>query len=189
MEQPPVTHTRPLPDGSVIIEWFAGKIEGEVHREPLGELHVWFQREAEDDPRSMPVRIDSVRVTLSDGITPTSLQRMPWRRWLTVADATAQAFSQPDWDVANRVMDKAWDHAWGDLDPLRKGRRPGRKGHPDSFYRKVAESYLTLRAHGISNPDKRIADELHYDRSTVAGWVRVCRARGYLPPARRGRPG
>jgi hypothetical protein len=151
----------------------------------VGELQAWLAPPKDDQP----VAVDSVRVTLADGLAPSVLQRLPWKRLLTIVDAAARArympiLSKEDVAKQGRIIHEGFGRAWGD-----EPRRPGRRGHPDEFYKQVAARYLALRAEGVTDPTTTIAKEVNYNRSTVAGWVSTARQRSYLPPAKRGRPG
>lgn len=98
------------------------------------------------------------------------------------------------WGVAKEESEQRFNDAVGQLwgvaktEP-RNGRRPGRKGYPDDFYKKVASRYEELRSQGKTNPTTLIAREESVSRDAVSGWVRIARKRGYLPPALRGRAG
>lgn len=120
-------------------------------------------------------------------VSPSELQRFPWSRWLTVADATYRLKDNPG---ARAV----WT-AMGD-EPDKK--RPGAPALPDDFYASIANRYQELRAAGDTAPVDTMAGE-HREhapgrgtpapRNTVAGWVRKCRERELLPPARGYRAG
>jgi hypothetical protein len=151
----------------------------------VGELQAWLGPPESDEPGP----IQSVRVTLADGLAPGALQRLPWKRLFTIIDANARAHLMPiqsEEDIAKqgRTIHEGFGRAWGE-----QSRRPGRRGHPDDFYKRVAARYLALRAEGVTDPTNTIAKEANYNRSTVAGWVSSARRKGYLPPARPGRPG
>jgi hypothetical protein len=163
----------------------------------LAWLEVWFVRADPEDPHSEPLRPAGVSLWMRDGVTATELRRFGWARWLPVADAVARTGGEtthPLWrsedmfdpktvqGKASRAYYEEWDL------PYRK-KRPGRKGHEPEFYEQVAKRYLALRADGVRNPTQTIAEEKHYSRDTVAGWVRRARELGYLPPGRRGRAG
>ncbi len=62
------------------------------------------------------------------------------------------------------------------------------KRYPDEFYKMVAGLYARGAAR-TSSPAKEIADGLDSPVSTVWRWIRVCRSKGYLPPARAGKEG
>ena len=64
----------------------------------------------------------------------------------------------------------------------------GRAGRGDEFYRRIAQRVDALRVAGIPNPYEVIADDYGYSPSTVRGWVREARRRGYLTKGRPGRP-
>lgn len=158
---------------------------------PDGEIRVWFGPSIDD-----PQYVSAVKLELAEPLTPTKLQRFPWKRMLAVADSSLRSLERPDDDAASDASWEALHQAFGDefANPFgsRHERRPGRKGHPDAFYKTVAGAYTDLVSNGVTNPTTRIAElseQYGYNRSTVAGWVSTARKKGYLPPARRGRPG
>jgi hypothetical protein len=149
-----------------------------------GELQAWLADPDDDSDEGRAVT--SVLVTLADPLSPNALQRLPWARLLVIVDAQAKAWHAADGHQYATMMDEAFGRAWGDGGPPR---RPGRRGHPDEWYQAVAARYLALRLEGVTDPTNQIAIEANYNRSTVAGWVSTARKKGYLPPARRGKPG
>ena len=155
----------------------------------LGELQVWF---AEEDTATHG-RPSSMRLTLAEGMTPTTLQRFPWARLLTTADAANRARTEEmTFEEGAKAIGSALEQAWRKTpSQSRAGKKPGRgrPGHPDEYYKAVAEVYTSLRAQGVTNPVAVIAKEAKYNRSTVAGWIKVARQKGYLPPAHPGRAG
>lgn len=198
-------------DGAVILRFIGDSPTADLERrdrrhKPLGArragpvvgtLGVWFARTDPTDPRSEPARIHEVSLSLIDGLTPTEIKRFAWSRWLTAADAVARTggdITHPSWRTVEfgdpksvaGMLTRGLD-AENEI-PLPR-RRPGRKGHPEEFYEKVANRYQELRERGIRSPTATIAREMHYSRSTVAGWIKKARRLGKLPPARRGRPG
>ncbi len=171
-------YTHRLPGNGVAVGWGFGTDEA-------AELAVRF----DDDGSVIAVRLTSARP-----LTPSGLQRFAWSRWLTVADAFHRWVSADlgdPWSRESIRVDDAMDFAAKGrrLRHQEVVRRPGRRGHPESHYRKVAQRYIELRAAGVTNPTKTIAREWNYNRNTVAGWVRTARQRGLLRPARPGRPG
>jgi hypothetical protein len=62
------------------------------------------------------------------------------------------------------------------------GKRPGRKGHPRSFYERIAARYTALLPE-VRSPTRRIAAEEFVSVNTAAGWIRKARGLGLLPPA------
>ncbi len=209
--RPPSTVTQTVEeDGAVVLRFHAHQeFRGRQRRhrfvpsypedEPyVGILSVWFRREDPNDPASPPVSVEAVSLWEPQGITPTELQRFAWSRWLTVADAVARIggdMTHPSWksnlitdpDTVAGKMTRALYEEHGIAAPT--GKRPGRKGHPSEFYEQLATRYKELRTKGERSPTRAIAQEMHYSRNTVAGWVKRARALGYLPPGRRGRPG
>ena len=194
-------------DGAVVLSFLGvpwhqpvrlrSRFAPDATKDVVGTLAVWFSREDPADPTSVPHQVEEVSLCLAGGLTPTDLQRFPWSRWLSVADAIARAgdrISQDSWwsergDDPDTAAGKIQKALIADLDiPIRR-RRPGRKGHPPEFYEEVAKRYLELRVAGARNPTARIASERVYSRNTVAGWVKRARELGYLPPGRRGRAG
>lgn len=150
-------------------------------------LRVWFDPEDEN-------RVQSVRLSMPGRMTPTEIRRFPWSVWLEVADIMARDNSE----FRRRVMfdspqELPTKEAVGAGNPSSRvagqAQHPGRRGHPDSHYRRIAARYIALLKVGVRNPTATIATEEFVNRNTVAGWLRGARDRGYLPPARRGRPG
>lgn len=146
-----------------------------------------------------------VRISLPGVMTPTRLQRFPWARCLRVVEAVVRNPGPlyPEVGTDQRTGRQAYHDQWGQaaaeinqtineaLHGIRPkaSRRPGRKGHDESHYRRVADAYEALIATGEPAPNKRMAEDWGYSRNTVAGWVRKARQLGYLPPARQGRAG
>lgn len=165
----------------------------------VGSLGVRYRRQDPDDPGSPLTVPEQVSLYLAEGITPTSIRRFAWSRWLDVADAIARAEepekgahpswfeSQPAAGSPGGKLKRAIHAEHGFKVNLR--RRPGRKGHPPEFYQEIANRYQELRRSGVRSPTKTIAEQMRYSRDTVAGWVRRARELGLLTPARRGRPG
>jgi hypothetical protein len=201
-----IEHVAPrrAPDGSIVLRFSAavypddgsGRVDlKRMHREPsvlrdIGELHVGFDDTGQ--PRSVTLDMD-------DGLTPTDLQRFPWARWLRVADAynrrpPDERPPHPAGFDAELDKDTSWGQATMALaeergTPIASRKRPGRKGHPDQHYQDIARRYDQLVVAGARNPTAQLGQDLNYSRNTVAGWISTARKRGYLPPARHGRPG
>ncbi|HKH88625.1 MAG TPA: hypothetical protein VKA05_07365 [Acidimicrobiales bacterium] len=167
-------------DNSVDVLWSLGREDGR-----RGELRVWYEGAPGE-------QVATVRLTLPDGLRPSTLSRFPWARWLAVADSAARYFDQPDPEAPES------DHLTDVVEAARDGRRPpraegggrpGRRGYPDGHYVEIATRYAELRMAGVRNPTATIAEERCVNRNTVAGWLRGARRRGFLPPARPGKAG
>jgi hypothetical protein len=88
------------------------------------------------------------------------------------------------------VMNATW------YQPPERGRRPRRPslrlripaGHkkPDHFYERVAELYLWLSTQA-GRPANELADANNVPVTTVHGWVKEARRRGFLLPGQRGK--
>lgn len=127
-----------------------------------------------------------VRLVHPDGVHAADLRRFAWSRWLQVADANMRMrinFTVAGMNAAQKAAD-AVARAAGKPVPHH---RPGRKGHPEAHYQRVADRYNELVLGGFRNPVQTIADETNYARGTAAGWVATCRKRGLIGPAERGR--
>jgi len=132
-----------------------------------------------------------------EGLTASKLQRSPWARWLTAADAfiRAQRIESEDRGrgiialvKASDLLDKA-QRGKRIRPPVASPKRPGRKGNDAAFYQGVAEEYKAFCKQGSRRPTKDLADCRNVSRSTAAGWVRMARVREFLLPARGNRPG
>jgi hypothetical protein len=71
----------------------------------------------------------------------------------------------------------------GRLGPVPRGRPK-----PDAFYRRVADAYLGLAVR-TNRPAATIAAVNGVPVSSVHGWVKEARRRGFLPPGQKGRRG
>jgi hypothetical protein len=157
-----------------------------------GELQVWFDTSTNDSGEWRS--LEAVKLNLGEPLTASKLQRFPWKRMLAIADAGSRQLGRPPDRVESDVpMMKVLRKAFGEgfarpAESPPKG-RPGRKGHSDEEYRAVADGYLQLVADGVTNPATQIAEQFNCSPSTVRGWISTCREKGYLPPARRGKPG
>ncbi|MHB1582507.1 MAG: hypothetical protein ACYCU7_16220 [Acidimicrobiales bacterium] len=152
--------------------------------------------ELQIQPNAEGDRAEWIAIRSPDGLRPIDVQRLPWVNLFAVADALNRAGPG---EVGEREVSPAERHLAATVGAARRRRRPpqppkiakrpGRVGHPDEHYRDVAERYKQLRMAGVTNPTATIADQWPASRSTVAGWIRGARDRGYLPPARPGRAG
>jgi hypothetical protein len=66
--------------------------------------------------------------------------------------------------------------------------RPGRRGYPDDFYRQYAQLAQRLRDEGHYDPARWIANEVGASYDAVRKWLATARRKGFLAPARGGRP-
>ena len=171
--------------------------------EEAGWVEAVFDQEAA--ARSGEIAVQEVRISLPGVMTPTRLQRFPWARCLRVVEAVvrnpgpiypevgtnqraARQKYHEDWGRVNAEINQTINEALHGIRPTAQ-RRPGRRGHDDDHYRKVADAYKALIAKGETAPNKWIAEDWGYSRNTVAGWVRKARQLGFLAPARKGRAG
>lgn len=145
-------------------------------------------------PDKIEIRFDrrqdrpvSVTVSSGAGLRPSDMRRLPWHSWFWFADVARREMTA-DADGSIALTDAAV--AFADADSLQPAqRRPGRRGHPDEHYQRIARRYEELVATGVRSPTAAIAKESVVSRDTAAGWVAGARKRGYLPPARPGRAG
>jgi hypothetical protein len=159
-------------------------------------LEVEFQRPKPSDPGA----ILKVQLAGAAGITASEAQRFGWSKWLRVAEGVIRNQGPPppfrrgpgelvsnerrEWEAKRRAAE-ALIQAHLAATP-----RPGKKGRPEDFYRAIADLYLHYSTvGGQAHPTKRIADQFHVPRNTVAGWVRKARDLAPLPRARRGKAG
>lgn len=63
---------------------------------------------------------------------------------------------------------------------------PGGYGRPDSFYAEVAQRFAYLSATS-TRPANELAEANEVPVTTVHGWVKEARRRGFLPPGHRGK--
>lgn len=116
--------------------------------------------------RSVPIE---VRVADADGVRPDQLRDIPLarlERWVNSPEfgqAAGKGEELPRPRVSARIP----------VPP-----RHGRDAYPDSFYRRVAD----VASAGWSA--REIAERSGVPASTVTRWIKGCRERGYLPPAR-----
>jgi hypothetical protein len=143
-------------------------------------LEVGYLRADPQDPRSAPLAIREVRLVLPHGATASDVRRFGWTRWLAVADAISRW--RADDESAGEAITRAGTTALR-KERILRARRPGRRGHPDEFYRQIAARYVAVRAAGVRNPRVKMADEMHVSVHTVAGWIERARELGYLQPA------
>lgn len=146
----------------------------------IGELRVRFSSD-DQELRGRPIEIT---LAAPEGVRPTDLQRFAWKRWLTVARAFHAAPSEPH-PAGGGWSDAMWvaiDAAHGPA--MTHPRRPGRGGHPEGFYERIAARYRALEMSGEPHPTKRIAEQDQYSPHTVSGWIRRCRKLGMLPESR-----
>jgi len=132
-----------------------------------------------------------------EGLSATKLQRLPWARWLRMADAAARAFAANSQGQGEGIL--AWVKMTDDVEREFRGdrvrpttsnpKRPGRAAHPQDFYRTVASRYLAFCQDGSAKPTHDLAASRHVSRNTAAGWVRKARELGFIPKARGNRPG
>ncbi len=136
-------------------------------------ITVQFARDGSD-------KIVGVSLESAKALTPSECQRFPWSKWMTAADAMCRTQGHPEPEAL-----------WTALGEPPAAKRPGRRGHGNAFYEGIARRYLELRAEGVTNPTTTIMREHGpgYPRATVAGWVKQCRRRNLLPPARGNRAG
>lgn len=137
-------------------------------------------------------RAEWIAIRSPKGLAASEVGRLPWANLFTVADAIDKSLGarrDPGPITAVLGMMHSLDRKRRPAKAPVVTKRPGRAGHPDEHYAKVAERYMALRARGVTNPTKTIADEWGYSRSTVAGWVHEARKRGHLGTALPGRAG
>ena len=125
-----------------------------------------------DDGHPAAGRAREVTLRVEDGMTGSFLQRFPWGKWLTAADAYTRVHEDETEPISTAL----------DCSQLK---RPGRRGHDPGFLPSVVRRYDQLRRDGDRAPVQTIAAEHHVSRNTAAGWVKQAREKGLLPKARR----
>lgn len=142
-------------------------------------------------PKARSVSYES----LGDHEIGAELNRISWKRWITAAETIASAphtdgFFLPGGDNPIERIESWRDNlAAHRADVQAAVGHPGRRGHGDDHYQRVAELYRTLVAAGNRQPVKTIAEQLGVKPNTVSSWVREARARDLLPAGQRGKAG
>lgn len=122
---------------------------------------------------------------------------------LTVVDDAIVPTVPPRQRPGSARIPNASEQGWDAIDTGRAHERPptpprlpwrtrtatdGRRGHPDAFYRRVADAYLDL-AQASSRPAAELAEANSVPTTTAHRWIKEARRRGYLPPGRPGKAG
>ena len=162
-------------------------------------LEVEFQRDGDRINGVRSIRLD---VLDRDNVPAATLGRFPWSTWLKVAEHHARAGTS-----LNTDQDDGWllvadvgsdDPAVPKLargatssrmqrDGARPAVRPGRRGHPRSFYEEIARRVTELVQGRETRPARVIAHERHVREDTAYGWISQCRAMELLPASQRHR--
>jgi hypothetical protein len=66
---------------------------------------------------------------------------------------------------------------------------PKSRPYPESFFESVASLYLMLVNEGVQNPAVAVAEANKVRVTSVRGWIRQARLRGYLDPGEKGKVG
>jgi hypothetical protein len=155
---------------------------------PVSERRLELTFQLTEDGRD--VNPNPVAVSIRDpaGVLARDLNRYAWSKWLQVGWARAR-ISWNHTAAGARHSAAVTDRVRREVRGL-PAVRPGRRGHDESHYAKVAERYKQLVIEdGARDPGAQIAKEYDKSRNTVAGWIRIARQRGLLPPAHPGRAG
>ena len=137
-------------------------------------------------------RPSQITIKALKGLTGSEIKRLPWSKWIRNADV-ARRYGWEDADLVEWADADTVDVTYGGSieapQSPERGSHPGRRGHPHDHYVQVAADYEALLKTGSRSPTQDIATARNYSRDTVAGWIRVCRDRDLLPPARKGKAG
>lgn len=134
-----------------------------------------------------PVKIE---LRFPEGITAAEIRRLPWSRWIREADRGLRISANLPPDTEFDLWEgRDLSHSYIPAFPSAGKSRPGRRGYPAAFYEQIAVEYRELLQAGSTRPTHDIAKAHNVSRHTAAGWVRGCRDRGLLPPARPGKAG
>lgn len=138
-----------------------------------------------DEDGDVHPRPSDIKVMLKDGFNGTDMQRLPWSRMIRMAYANARLARGFSYEMRDELQ-AATSAASVDA---RVQQKPGRRGHPDSFYANIAAEYQEHLADGKHKPTALVAEAHGVSRNTAAGWIRNARNKGFLPPANPGRVG
>jgi hypothetical protein len=150
----------------------------------LVDIVAFFYEADDEGPRLVGGSLER-----SEPIYPTDLGRFGWSQWATVAGEALRRQIAGRAHIPARETDLIHRAASKALGVRSAKGRPGPKPRDPSFFAGIARRYSELLAQGELAPTKRLADEMDYERSTMAGFVRKARKLGYLGAARRGRAG
>jgi hypothetical protein len=156
-------------------------------RPPVSEHRLELTFELTEDGKD--VRRDPVAVVLRQpaGLSPRLLNRFAWAYWIRLGWSRARVSwsHSVDWMRESQQLEARARRKVQHRPP----KHPGRRGHTDAHYARVAEEYRRLTAEGARNPGMQIARQFTVSRDTVSGWINECRARGLLGPGQKGRAG
>jgi hypothetical protein len=169
---------------------------------------VWhkFAFTTEDGPRMCGIRfverdgrfVPTDLFLSAERLTPGDLRRTPLSRWESFVNAHGGALERTlvespgsaHRDISLAEMRLLLSHV-ASHPTFREGRdrltRPDGTD-PERFYRLVAEAYREY-AEETRAVAHRIAEEADVPVTTAHRWIREARARGFLPPGRKGRVG
>jgi len=148
-----------------------------------GRLRVWF------DPIN-PNKATQVQLFLFDGISPSSLSRFPWKKYMSAAWSAKVAKSWPDQYNTMTLIDNLTAVRSGTpLPRTRPGVSRGRKALGLEFYQQVALDYYSSIERSPRSPVKLMATERGVSVAAVRSWIHTARKIGVMPPGTRGRPG
>ena len=165
-------------DGSVRVYWSLGSEPGRT-----AHIQVWF------DPNDTGT-VRQVQLYLADGMNPSDLRRFAWKKWINVAEAATRSLRDPTGGQTDLLVENIYSARTNTRSTrMTPGKRRGRPSNGDDFYREVAADYNRMFAEHPKSPTLALSNLRNVSRNTAAGHVRKARALGYLPPARRGKPG
>jgi hypothetical protein len=128
---------------------------------------------------------DVLGVSLEDAnpLQPADLSRASWADTLKAARAERTRALERDRPMTNDAIRRLL----GDVVPPK---HPGRRGHDADHYRQYGEWADELRAQGVANPARAIAEAVgEPDREeTIRGWLKEATRRGFAKPGKPGRP-
>lgn len=152
-------------------------------------------------------RLEPVGVVLADGVLSNRvLQGIPFGRIEALANVSelagpireslTESITDPnptatrEFEIPNDLIGGGYSplEVFSELDRLAET-APGWSGrHSDRFYTLIAALYQWQASHS-QKPGALLAERLDVPVANVWRWVRVCRDKGYLPPARVGKEG
>ena len=165
-------------DGSATILWSLG--EG---KNRTGRCRIWFSA-------AEPGKVSQIQLYQFGGMTPSSLARFPWKKYIAAAWAAKVANDSPEpGNIASlmRNLDSIRDET--PAPRSRPGAKRGRKGHGREFFENVCIDYYAAMVRSPRSPVKQLAEERCVSVTTARAWVNTARKLGIMPPGSRGRAG